>query len=183
MPYKSLCAFRRAYRSAEGTLAYAKTHYIRRDMREYEEFKEVLGAERAPQSLAKLQSLKYNKNSLEYALFKREKITISKIKGKEWSTTFKQKAIDTYYEFRENGIELTDHGVARLLSRFADKKAEIKWICNNKPFNYLQADGRRVKFYDKIAVVYLKDADEVVSVIGRPTAKEEWIEIDNTDNV
>ena len=142
-----------------------------------------MGAERAPQSLAKLQSLKNNKNSAEYLLLQREKATISDIKGKEWSSAFKQKAIDTYYEFRKDGIELTDHGVASLLDRFRDKKEVIKNICINMPFNYVQNDGRRIKFYDTIEVVYLKDTDEVVSVVGRPTAKEDWSEIGNTDNV
>lgn len=182
-PYKTLGAFRRAYRSEEGSLAYAKSHYYRRDERELEGIRKILGAERTPQSLAKLQSLKYNKNSTEYALLRREKATISDIKGKEWSSAFKQKAIDTYYEFRKDGIELTDHGVARFLDRFRDKKEVIKNICINMPFNYVQNDGRRIKFYDTIAVVYLKDTDEVVSVVGRPTAKEDWSEIGNTDNV
>ncbi len=113
---------------------------------------------------------------------RREKTTIFKIKGKEWNSSFKQKAIDTYYEFREEGIELTDHGVARLLSRFADNKTKIKEICNNMPFNYLQADGRRIKFYNKIAVVYLKDTNEVVSFIDMKKPKTDWREYDKSDS-
>lgn len=152
-------------------------------MREFSEFESLIGKENIPESLVKFQELKYNKDSIEYELLKREKKTISDIKGKKWNPTFEQKAIETFYEFREEGIELADHGVARLLSRFADKKTELKEICKDKPFNYLQDDGRRIKFYDKIAVVYLKDTDEVVSVVGRPAAKEEWSEIGDTDNV
>ncbi len=172
--YKNLGSFRRAYRSKEGSLAYAKSHYAKRDARELEGIRKVLGAERTPQSLAKLQSLKYNENSSKYALLQREKKTISDIKGKNWNPSFEEKAINTYYEFRENDIELTDHGVARLLSRFEDKKDKIKDICNNKPFNYLQVDGKRIKYYECVAVVYAKETDEIVSFIRKSTPKGEW---------
>ncbi len=180
-PYKTLGAFRRAYRSQEGSPAYAKTHYYHRDTQELEIYKQVLGAKRTPQTLAKLQSLKYNKDSSEYKLLQREKATISKIKGKKWTPQFKQKAIDNYYEFREDGIELTDHGVARLLDRFEDRKEIIKVICNNKSFNYLQEDGKRIKHYGGIAVVYAKETDEVVSFVDRTKPKEEWSVYDKRD--
>ena len=180
-PYKTLGAFRRAYRSEEGSLPYAKTHYYRRDERELEWIRKVLGVERAPQTLAKLQSLKYNKNSTEYELLRREKATITDIRGKNWTPQFKQKAIDTYYEFRESNIELTDHGVARLLSRFADKKDELKDVCENKLFNYLQDDGKRIKYYDKVVIVYAKDTDEVVSFIDMKKPKIDWRKYDNSD--
>lgn len=176
--YKNLGAFRRAYRSEEGSLAYAKTHYYRRDERELEGIRNVLGTEKAPQSLAKLQSLKYNKNSAEYALLRREKATISDIKSKGWTSSFKQKAIDTYYEFREDGIELTDHGIARLLQRFENEKELIKIVCN-EPFNYYQDDGKRIKHYKSIAVIYAKDTEEVVSFIDRTNPKEGWHAINN----
>ena len=44
----------------------------------------VLGAERTPQTLIKLQELKYNRDSTAYALLRREKATISDIKFKTW---------------------------------------------------------------------------------------------------
>lgn len=61
--YKSLGAFRRAYRSEEGTLAYAKSHYARRDAVELESIRRVLGAGNAPTTLAKFQEMKYNKTA------------------------------------------------------------------------------------------------------------------------
>lgn len=86
---------------------------------------------------------------------------------------FKQKAVTTYYEFRRSGIELTDHSVARLLSRGFDKKQIID-ICNNKPFNFIQEDGKRIKFYDKVAVVYVRNTDEIVSCIDMKKPKSAW---------
>ena len=64
-PYKTLGAFRRAYRSEQGSLAYARSHYMRRDAREYESFAKVIGKERLPETLAKFQEMKYNKKEQE----------------------------------------------------------------------------------------------------------------------
>lgn len=179
-PYKTLGAFRRAYRSEEGTLAYAKSHYYRSDEKEFKEFESVIGKENMPETLEKFQEMKYNKDKQKIQLLSREKTTISKVKGKNWTPEFIEKAVDTYYEFRKDGIELTDHGVARLLSRFSDKKAEVKEICKNKSFNYLQADGRRIKFYDAIAVVYLKDTNEIVSFVEMKKPKTIWRQYDKS---
>lgn len=65
-PYKTLGAFRRAYRSEEGSLAYAKTHYMRRAMREFKEFENVLGKENVPKTLAEFQQMKYNKDKQSF---------------------------------------------------------------------------------------------------------------------
>lgn len=75
--YKSLGAFRRAYRSEEGSLSYAKSHYYRRDEKQYGEFADVLGLHRMPKTLAKFQELKYNKKQ-EFELFVGYKIANKK---------------------------------------------------------------------------------------------------------
>ncbi|MCH5148752.1 MAG: hypothetical protein J1G05_05260 [Clostridiales bacterium] len=63
-PYKTLGAFRRAYRTDEGSLPYAKTHYYRRDSKQYEELKEILGADALPKSLNMFQDMKYSKTKV-----------------------------------------------------------------------------------------------------------------------
>ncbi len=65
-PYKTLGAFRRAYRSEEGTLAYAKSHYYRSDEKEFKEFESVIGKENMPETLEKFQELKYNKDKQRF---------------------------------------------------------------------------------------------------------------------
>lgn len=67
-PYKTLGAFWRAFRSEEGTLSYAKSHYFRRDERQFEEFKDVLGEENIHKILEEFQEMKYNKKE-EFALY------------------------------------------------------------------------------------------------------------------
>ncbi len=56
-PYETLASFRRAYRSEEGSLAYARTHYIDRDIKQFEEFRNIIGKE-APKTLDKFQEMK-----------------------------------------------------------------------------------------------------------------------------
>ncbi len=60
-PYKTLGAFRRAYRAKEGTLTYAKTHYYQRDTQQYNELKTELGANAVPKTFEQFQELKYSK--------------------------------------------------------------------------------------------------------------------------
>lgn len=55
-------------------MPYAKSHYARRDAREFEEFKRVLGAENIPSTLAKFQEIKYDKTKPSvYQRMKQEK--------------------------------------------------------------------------------------------------------------
>ncbi len=58
-PYTDIGAFRRAYRSEKGSLPYAKSHYIRRDAKQYDRLN-AIDPTILPQSLDKAQALKYN---------------------------------------------------------------------------------------------------------------------------
>ena len=126
-----------------------------------------------PKTLAKFQEIKYNNNEVPYQILKREKNTISSIKRKGWSESFTEKSVNTYYEFKAKNIEFTDHGVARLVQRGFDKEI-IEDICKNYPFNFKQDDGKIVKFYNEIAIIYSIQTGEVVSVIHRGKPKKEW---------
>lgn len=67
--YKTLGAFRRAYRSKEGSLPYAKTYYVHRDAKQFEEFKAIIGEENVPKTIEKFQEMKYNTNELQTRRF------------------------------------------------------------------------------------------------------------------
>lgn len=173
MPYKDLAAFRRSYRTKEGCFAHKRSHNLLRDYKEYQSVKDVLKDE-APKTLAKFQELKYN-NSEQYKQVKREQTTITKVKNKGWTQDFIDKAISLYYDLRKKGIEATDHGLARILSRNI-QIADIVQI-HQKPFNYCQPDGKKIKFYNHMAIIYTDDEKEIVSVIKRKTVKDDWNEI------
>ena len=176
MPYKTLSAYRRAHRKGEDSFDYKKSHNLLKDYEQYGRWKKVLGDKEMPETLAEFQEMKYNNNK-KFELLHRQKNTINKLTKKEWAEAFKKKAIDTYYQFRQKNLEISDHGVARYLQRKFDFE-QIVDICN-KPFNYLQNDGKKVKCYDKIAVVYSDETKEIVTIINVKKPKGEWNEIKN----
>ena len=63
--------------------------------------------------------------------------------------------------------------MARFLQRGFDKEMIIE-ICKNYPFNYIQNDGKKIKFYKGTAIVYSTQNDEVVSIVRRDKPKKEW---------
>lgn len=95
MPYKNIGSFRRARRS--NSLGYKKLHYHDRDEKRFERWANVENFKNSPKTLDKLQEIKYN-NIDEWERLKREKATITEINGKTWTPTFKEKAVNNYYE-------------------------------------------------------------------------------------
>lgn len=177
MPYKTLGSFRRARRADNLSPAYKAWQNRKMDTNTFTRWSKVKDFRNCPKTLEDLQKIKYNRNTENWTLLKRERKTISDINDKNWTDNFRSKAIDTYYEFREYGIEFTDHGVARFLSRMS--KNDFLEI-HRQPFNYIQSDGRLVKYYNDQAVIYLPDTREVVSVIvNRRKPKEDWDELQN----
>lgn len=69
MPYKDIGAFRRSYRSKEGSFAHQRSHNLIRDYRDYSLIKRVLnGNENLPKTLANFQDLRYNDSAKYYSL-------------------------------------------------------------------------------------------------------------------
>lgn len=148
------------------------------DKKQYENYKELLGKE-VPRSLDEFQNLKYTDDN-RWEQKKREFKTIAKIKNKEsYSDTYRQKMIDTYYDFRNAGYEFTDHSLNRFLGQKTGKgkklftKEDLLSVLGGKA-NYLDGDERVVKFYNDIAVIQNKDTKEIVSIVTRNKPKEGW---------
>ena len=174
MPYKDIAAFRRSYRARTGSFAHQKSHNLIRDYQIYTEYRQVLkDAPDFPKTLAKFQEIKYNKDTALYQKLKREKNTIFSIKQKGWSESFTRKAVSAYYEFKARNIEFTDHGVARFLQRGFGMDTVLD-ICKNHPFNFIQEDGKKVKFYKGLAIIYSRQTEEIVSIVQRNKPKREW---------
>lgn len=68
-PYKSLGAFRRARRADELSPAFKAWRYRNVDGKQYEEWKSIIGEKNIPETLAKFQEMKYNRQE-EFALLK-----------------------------------------------------------------------------------------------------------------
>lgn len=173
MPYKDIGAFRRSYHAREGSFAHERSHNLIRDYEKYIEYKDILKSDPDfPKTLAKFQEIKYNEDKTLYQKLKREKHTVSEIKGKGWSDSFTQKAVKYYYTLRNSGIEISVHGIARGI----DRKIQIEDILQNdrKEVNYIQLDGRKIKFYNNIAIIYSAQSGEIVSLVRRDKPNKEW---------
>ena len=174
MPYKTLASFRRARRADNLSPAFKAWRYREMDTNTLTRWSKVKNFKNCPKTLENLQEIKYNKLN-EWEVLKRERKTIEDINGKNWTEDFKQKAFDTYYKFREKGIEFTDHGIAKYLQRSISEKQALENI-NNK-FNYIQNDGKFIKFYNGLTIVYNKEKTEIISFIYREKVRSDWYEI------
>lgn len=185
--YKSLGAFRRAYRSEEGSLPYAKSHYTRRDARQHDGYKAVLG-DGLPDTLAKFQEMKYN-NPRRFDLLRQYKETVAdggvtNVGFTEYEKTLKEAqrrivGIKTSAGVTVQGI--SKHLVDRVIGSEAQKRAGVSI---NKIVDTLEngfCDGeiktnpqgqRSVAFVkDDVYVSFNIDENKVVQC--RPRGKKE----------
>lgn len=131
-----------------------------------------------PETLELFQEKKYN-GSEDHKALERSYRTIGEIEGKsQWSDTFRQKAINAYWEFKQNGVEMSAHAIGRFLQRSKGAFTLNDIVIQaKKRFNYIQPDGRYIKFYNGIAIIYNSSGTEVVSLVKRGTIKEDWSEL------
>lgn len=147
-----------------------------KDMREMQEYRAILG-NKVTKDITKFRDIKYN-NRTKWEPLKREFTTVKSIKSKAaWTDEFRQKALDTYYQFRKEGIEASAHAVARFLDRsrgaYTFNDVVTQW---RMAPNYIQADGRFVKYYNGLAIAYDPDTKEIVSFINRKKPRANWVE-------
>ncbi|WP_274570685.1 hypothetical protein V6667_06565 [Neisseria leonii] len=108
--------------------------------------------------------------------------TVWAIRNKVWSTEFKRKAEDLYYNFSQSGIELSDHAVGRLLDPKRTQRynridvEQVKQIILHTPPNFTQPDGRAVIFDAglQLAIVISENDSSIVTVVRRKYAGKTW---------
>ncbi len=64
-PYSDIGAFRRSYRTKEGTTAYTKSHNLIKDYQQFEQQRNILG-DGGVKTFAKYREMKYNEDRREY---------------------------------------------------------------------------------------------------------------------
>lgn len=183
----------RAMRNKDGKIEYVPANmkyeewykkYIElpNDKLEYSDIKSILSSKYIPETFEKFEHMKYN-NKKGYDQLLREYNTICKVKNKEWSDSFKQKAIDTYYEFRDYGYEPTDHFLGRFLNRKNTNLTFEKIIeILKKPVNFIVNENEHnVRYYNLIRVITNKKDIELISVVSNKKdiekdkiASKEW---------
>ena len=165
---------------SEAELSEKKTKNKSSDRKQYDRYREVLG-EDVPKTFAKFQDMKYN-NGEKFAQLGRQYKTFNSIDKKEWSDEFKSKAKETYQEFLSKGVEMSTHGLARFLSRNSGNQVTAPYTLDdiveqhNKLINYVQSDGKFVRFYDNRALVTSQETGEVVTIVNRKHIKVDWSE-------
>lgn len=148
------------------------------DKLQHEKYMKVLGTKYVPKSFDKFCELKYNKVD-EWKELKKTYKTVGEINSKPWSETFKDKAKKTYFDFKTENIDMSTHAIARFLVRKDGTNGitytfdDIKKQCHLSA-NYIQADGRFVKYYNKVAVIYDTNNSTVVSIVNRKNPKSDW---------
>lgn len=165
---------------------------------EYERIRDVLGDKMPYDTLAGFRRVKRvhddymhcttfdnptKKEYNNYNRLKREYKTISTIRkkghDKGYSSDYIKKMEDTYYDFRQSGIELTDHAINRFLgqrqghSKRLFTKEEVVSV-RKRPANYVQDDGKEVHYYDGLAVIILPQTGEVVTLITTKRVSTRW---------
>ena len=152
------------------------------DREQYDRYVKVLGAENMPKTFDKFVGMKYNDDRAEYEKIKKSYKTIGEINRKSWNDSFKEKARKSYFDFKNRDIEMSSHAISRFLSRQNGTNGisftfdDIVNRCNLRA-NYVQTDGRKVKFYNNIAIIYNSADDTVVSIVKRKNPKKDWREI------
>ena len=165
------------YHYCRSTITYQWEDIKMADKLEHKQLRKSLNS-RIPKSFEEFEKMKYNSSDW-YDSTLREKVTINTIKtNKDYSNKYKQKMIKTYYDFRKRDVEMTAHALNRFLGqkqtkvRFTEK--ELIDVMNNKA-NYYEADTMKdIKYYNKLAVIQDKDNKEVITIVRRNIAKEEW---------
>lgn len=144
-----------------------------------------------PKNYEKFKELKYN-NKAKYDKIKLSQKNINNIKkGIEYfkeSTVYELSEIkenvardlETYKKFKNENIEISNHAV----KRYEDRKKnfifeELVNIIKTKEFNYIQENGRRIKYYNNISIVYEKDVDVIVTLIYRKKRSNKWKMLEN----
>ena len=183
-PYTTLGSFRKARRSDNLSPAFKKWRYRRKDEKQYEEWKKILGEENIPEDLDKFGDLKYNKgNSESDKKIQRQMATMGEIVAKKGDNLeYAKKLMTTYHLFRKRNVEMSYHALNRFLGQKEGKSKspfsleDVVFVKKCK-INYKQPDGRNIKFYNKLCVVENQTTGEVISVVSRPKPKKDWIKL------
>lgn len=151
-----------------------------KDRREYEKVKDIIGKEIG--SIASFRWIKYTDYDT-YSILRKKVSIYSEIDEKKWSLEFKQKSKDAYDRFSKEGIYMSSHALSRLSrlskSGFAEvTENELVHLLKKEP-NYKEG-GSRIVYFDKekqIGVLKSTITGEIVTILRRKNAKEEWMDV------
>ena len=110
--------------------------------------------------------MRYN-NVEKYDKLHRTFNTLKKIKSKNWTKSFKDKAISEYHNFRNHGIEVSDHFLSKYINRKGKNgitKDLVITLFKNYTPNYLDKENN-VRFYNGYRLVTNHNDIEIIVYI------------------
>lgn len=120
-----------------------------------------------PKTLEEFTKIKYNTDGT-YARLAREYRTIGRINKTSENV---ERDIKTYYQFRKDNIEMTDHAIYDYHLRMYKKDGTPNYdynkmveVIRQKPNYFDENTNRNVNFYDNICVISEVDTKEIVSI-------------------
>ncbi|MEX2784456.1 phage minor capsid protein [Streptococcus sp. H49] len=140
----------------------------KRTKKEYAEILRNLG-DRAPESYSKFKALgRLEKESLRHDN-KVINYVINSTKEK-LSDNQKKQAIESYFNFKDNGVMFSGHAVSQYAARMRRANGQVMYnfdsimAAANMPLNY-QSDyrDRKAKYYNRLLLIYEKGSNEIVT--------------------
>lgn len=142
------------------------------DSKMYYRRKDVLGDRMV--SLAAFRQMKYN-DVKKFEAIERQYTTVKHIYEAKWNKPFKDKASKAFFEFLDEGIELSFHGAKRYAQRCHGLEgydvASVKRHLD-RGANYLQFDGQLVYFYNHLAITQDAEKKVITSFVIRESDEQ-----------
>ncbi|WP_428206132.1 phage minor capsid protein [Enterococcus cecorum] len=150
-------SFKESYKTLDNKLKMEYAQILanlgKRAPKTYEEYKRLDSFEK--------ENLRYDSKSVNYI----RNCVKEKLTDKQ-----KEQAIEAYFNFKELGVEFTDHAVAQYIARMRRPNGRIMYNFNsilevaNKQTNYKSdIGGRTAKYYNRLLLIYEKDSNKIVT--------------------
>lgn len=150
-------SFKESYKTLDNKLKMEYAQLLdnlgKRAPKTYEEYKRLDSFEK--------ENLRYDSRSVNYI----RNCVKEKLTDKQ-----KEQAIEAYFNFKELGVEFTDHAVAQYIARMRRPNGRIMYNFNsilevaNKQTNYKSdIGGRTAKYYNRLLLIYEKDSNKIVT--------------------
>lgn len=165
----------------EHNIAQQKLKNKKSDLKQYRKYKVALNNSKyLPKTFEDFQNIKYNNNE-EYESINRDYKVLKVIyKNKKIPSVIVAKEL--YYIFKENGNWLSDHFIERFIERGIknnDFSIDIVFEISKKEVNYLDENGKNVRFYDGIAIISeIEDGIEKFITIIKGRKGKKWTKIE-----
>ena len=134
MPYKDIAAFRRSYRSKDGSFAHQRSHNLVRDYKQLQSYREELGRASLPKTLENYQKIVYNKSdkeNLDHYIEARRRGSVSAVASfSDWQETDARLKAVFIGQTAQNGVKVTSvskHFVDRVIGTIYQKRSVVSF--------------------------------------------------------